>query len=133
MARATHRLDVYLVPPTTTDDAVQQVADRLARDGARLLERSGAKDARVDDTGTRTLYANQLGGFHVTCSCGAGLARVFQPLGTTVCPSCGKASTFAEVVCRPPAAVGRAALVLMDVDTALFEDTEGWAVVLKRV
>ena len=88
--------------------------------------------ARVDVPLGWTLYANQQGGFRVTCpSCGANLVR---PLGEGVarlahgrevevrCPECGVASDIDALVYAPSAAVGRAALHLADVGNSELSD-----------
>ncbi|MCB9669352.1 MAG: hypothetical protein H6734_07780 [Alphaproteobacteria bacterium] len=112
------------------DAAVEARAARRARGDDPLHVRCSSH--RLDRPGTRVLYGNQVGGFHVTCShCGAGLARAFEPFGLTPC-TCGRELPFEEVVCRPPAAVGWAALVLMDVEEAVTVDPLGWSVVLRR-
>lgn len=133
MARPTSRLDVYLVPPTREPEAVALVRERLARWDDAVLQ-AGQASIRVDEPGGLVLYANRVGGFKATCSsCGGSVAATFRPLSHTECAGCGATLTYDEVVCRPTTALGRAALVLVDVDNAVFEDPEGWTVVLARV
>lgn len=134
MARPAALLDVFLVPPGAPDDAAHAVDERLrAWQAGQHVPDVRPTHVRADLPGEPVLYANQLGGFHVTCShCGEGLARVFRPLQRTLCPGCGRELPFEEVVCRPPAAIGSAALVLMGVEEAVWHDPLGWQVVLRR-
>lgn len=135
MARPTARLDLYLVPPAPDEPTARRLVEqRLAAwERGEHVPDVGPKALRVDAPGARVLYANQLGGFHVTCShCGEGLARAFQPLQTTRCPGCDRDLPFEEVTCRPPAALGYAALVLQEIEQAAWEDPQGWQVVLRR-
>ncbi|MCB9676865.1 MAG: hypothetical protein H6737_17250 [Alphaproteobacteria bacterium] len=146
--RATHRLDLHLVPGDLSEAAAEAVealwraweaqgylAGRGPGERAGALVEGGFAHARRDDPGAVVLYANQVGGFQVRCpECGSGLARSLDWAGTTVCPSCGGAFALEALDCRPPVARGRASLVLMDVgSTAIAEIPPGWRVVMRRV
>jgi hypothetical protein len=131
MPRPTSRLDLFFVPDDRSSGAV---------DAARaLVERwdpvpAGARAARLDDPGALVLYANRVGGFRATCGrCGASVAAALRPFAETPCGGCGAQLPFDEVVCRPEACIGRAAAVLVDVDTATVEAPPGFRRVLARM
>ncbi len=80
---------------------------------------------RVDVPLVPTLYANQQGGFRVSCpGCSENVVSVFSPVLASLrtsgdarltCPRCAVCTPIAELVFVPKAAVGRAALVIADV------------------
>ena len=151
--RATHRLDLLLLPENIDQDVDPVAFDALAaalvargwlapRPGglgpgpeATALLPGGFAALRLDRPGAPTLYANEQGGFRVPCpSCGAPLAG---PLSAAVeawrrggpralaCPRCGWAGDLAEVQGRPPFGIARAAVIFADVGgTALSEAGE---------
>lgn len=92
---------------------------------------------RIDDPGEVTVYGNRQGGFRVHCpqtdqivtevfARGVSHARAGGPW-TVVCPACGREHLLAELVGRPPFALGRAALVTSDVAHAsLTEHAKEW-------
>lgn len=145
--RPSHRLDVLLVPPDTAGAVAQVralyeawVAEGFVlgnRAGPRVdeLMTGGFRHVRLDEPGTRVLYANQQGGFHVRCAhCSTPMAEVFEPLGQTRCPGCGVSSTVEQLDCRPSVAVSHAALVLGDAQDSVVRGVpEGWRVVWRRV
>lgn len=145
MARPTHRLDIHLVPTIRDSNAVS-MARQLVEDwtGRGWIDAEGRPTAsaglppcrrvRIDDPGGLVLYANSLGGFRVRCpSCDTSLARVFRPLDLTVCPGCGADVPVEQAVCEPPVAVGRASVVLIDVEHTDLPVPEGFVTVLRRV
>jgi len=147
-ALPSHRLDVHLVPADRTDRAVAEVwsvwedwvrRGYLTAEGpgplAGELIPGGFVAARVDDPRAVVLYSNQVGGFQVRCPiCGHGLAREFRPPGPTRCPECNGSFEVEDLDCRPPVALGRASIVLMDVASAVVNRVPtGWSVVLRRV
>lgn len=145
--RPSHRLDVLLVPPDTACAGAEVralyetwVSEGFVvgnRPGPRAGEQmtGGFRHVRLDEPGRRVLYANQQGGFHVHCAhCSTPVAAALQPLGQTVCPGCGVASTIEQLDCRPPVAVSHAALVLADAQDSVVRGVPvGWRVVWRRV
>ncbi len=79
---------------------------------------------RVDVPLVPTLYANQQGGFRVSCpSCSENVVPVFAPVlaelrstgaARLTCPRCAVCTPIAELHFAPKAVVGRAALVIAD-------------------
>lgn len=146
--RPTSRLDLHLLPPERGSDAERAAQDLFAAwvdrghvtpsgapgPHARALCAGGFARARVDLPGRATLYANQVGGFHVRCpACATGLARQLDPFGVTSCPSCGGAFPFDALDCRPPAGVAWASVVLHDIGDAAFDAVPpGWRRILRR-
>lgn len=136
MPRPTHRLDLYLVPrerpPPGAGTALLTALAALGvlTDGggpgprARELVAGGFGRVRFDDPGTEVLYANQLGGFRVTCPArGANVVPAFQAAlqlwraggaRSVACPECGAQHDLAELDFAPPAAFGFCALVVAD-------------------
>lgn len=140
MARPTHRLDIHYVPAPLDERALDLVAGLRQSwaergwldDGPGPLGRF--RRLRVDDPGQVVLYANQVGGFQVRCpACSAPLAREFARLEPTTCPRCGTSSTTHELDCRPPVAVGRASLVLVDAQQADVPSEPGFRIVWRRL
>ncbi len=133
MARPTPRLDLVLVAPGDPAVAERAAEARFQawRRGEGLLDVK-PRALRIDRPGQPVLYANPSGGFHVRCGhCGAGVAQRFAPFGHTPC-RCGRRLPFDELHIAPPAAIGAAALVLVDVERAVWNDPLGWPVVLQR-
>lgn len=139
--RPTSRLDLFLVPAERSLAAVSLVRDqirswraegKIAADdgpGPRPLVDGGFLRVRVDEPGGPTLYANQVGGFHVRCpACGAGLGGAFRPFGATSCV-CGRTFPVEALVCRPPVAVGWASLVIVDARSMQVDAPIGWTVI----
>lgn len=87
---------------------------------------------RVDVPLAPTLYANQQGGFRVTCPhCAqnvvpmfANVLAVFRATGDAdmVCPHCGETTPISQLHYAPPAAVGRAALAIGDAGSGTLRD-----------
>jgi hypothetical protein len=87
---------------------------------------------RVDIPLVPTLYANQQGGFRVSCpSCSENVVPVFAPVlralrasevAVLTCPRCAVQTPIAELSFAPKAAVGRAALVIGNVAHGQLQD-----------
>ncbi len=132
MARPRHRLDLVIVPadPDRLPDAAAFAAREAAwREAPETLVPGGFADLRLDRPQGRALYSNQLGGFQVRCpSTGTPTAKAFSRAveawraGAAAvladCPACGAAHALGAMDCRPPVALGRGAVVLMDAATA---------------
>lgn len=159
------RLDLHLVPPDP-DDRPRADAERLIaelRKRAILDERGfagpeatrwiadGFRSVRIDDPGHVVLYANQQGGFRVSCPvCRENLVPVFmQALSSfrrggprrCTCPACGTDQPLDALDFLPAAAFGRLSVVTVDVGGAaltpegvqLVGDLLGaWRTVLRR-
>jgi hypothetical protein len=141
------RLDLLIVPlpPDRADalDAARALFDAwvaagaIAADGepgarAEALIEGGFGRARVDHPPGPALYGNRVGGFRATCpACGE---NVVPALNAAVaawraggapaleCGACGRISPLEAVHTAPPAAPGRAALVLADASAAALSD-----------
>jgi hypothetical protein len=141
MPRAGHRLDM-LVGPAEPDtlpsiDVLQALRDagyvHAQADGpgprATELVPGGFARARVETSERARLYANQLGGFGVSCpTTGTSIVAAFSAAWTAwreargprvvSCPACGAEHDLSSVAFRPQALVGRWVLVLADVGHA---------------
>lgn len=140
MARPTHRLDIHYVPHELDGRALeavrelQQTWEERGWLGEGPSPLGSFRRLRLDDPGQTVLYANQLGGFQVRCpACGAPVAAVFGRLEPTTCPRCGTTSSTAQLDCRPPVAVGRASLVLVDAQDANVPEEPGFRIVWRRL
>jgi hypothetical protein len=99
---------------------------------ANIWVAGGFARIRVDIPLVPTLYANQQGGFRVSCpSCSENVVPVFAPVLASLratgaarltCPRCAVSTPIAELHFAPKAAVGRAALVLADVADGQLQD-----------
>lgn len=135
MRLPSHRLDLLVVPqPGEEGDVARlgallgELRDRGVVDGgapgpeAGWLVEGGFRFVRVDDPGQVTLYANQQGGFRVACpACSANLVPLFGAArrdGHLTCPRCGVRSQVRELAFAPPAAFGRAALLVADAESS---------------
>ena len=128
MARPTHRLDIHLVPTERDERALLRVQALWSSwieagwmDAAGLVDPASpigpCSRVRIDDPGQVVLYANAIGGFQVRCpGCGAAAARAFRPFSTTTCPSCHQGWAIEQLDCRPPVALGRASLVVVQAE-----------------
>ena len=139
MPHASHRLDLALVPADLTRELPEHAVDALlgawrARGWLRLdggpgpeadaLIEGGFKRLWVDRPARLSLYANQQGGFHVSCpSTGGEVAAAFgratqawREGGARAldCPSCGARHALEDMALSPPGAFGRWALILGD-------------------
>ena len=136
--RPSHRLDLLLVPQPP--EQLPDPANLLARWRERgwLEPRSsgivegGLARVRVDRPGRVILYANQQGGFGVTCpTCGANAVGAFSTAVTAwragadrvaACDACGERHPLEHYRCAPAAAFGRIAVVLHDVASAFLQE-----------
>lgn len=157
MPRPTHVLDVVLAPadpdlspePATLEalwdalvGAAYVTADGAPGGAADALVAGGFARARLDRPGGVTLYANQQGGFRVTCPhTGASVVPGFQQAMTAwrvggpralTCPACGEVHPLEALGYAPPAAFGRVALVLADAADAA-PTPEGLALVTRHL
>jgi hypothetical protein len=144
MARASGRLDMYLVPHDPDEPAAWGArlwaagvaAGWWGDDGAPgadagLVVPGGFRGAALRQEERPFLVANGLGGFRVACpACGRGAAdtwhralRAWQGGGERrwCCGVCGVASDLNELDYAPPIALVRSAVQLVDVATAEVE------------
>jgi len=142
MPRPHHRLNLYAVPADPDhvppdpkgslawEEMVHQgiICDSgVAGPQAHLLVPGGFGRLRIDAPGGRTVFANRIGGFSVSCvSCGVGLARQLSDTitrwrgggaGRLECPKCGAATELPNVETRPEIALGSFALEVRDVQS----------------
>lgn len=140
MPLASHRFDL-LVLPTLLEQAVDMSAveglferwavDKRGRSPHAVgLISGGCKRIWIDQPGRLWLYANQMGGFRVSCPATEALIstdfgrahRAWKQSGprTLSCSSCGQIHPLEDCLFRPPAAFARWALVFSDAaDVAL--------------
>ena len=138
MPRPSSRLDLAVVPlgsaavtsarrlfehfvQTDLCDAAGRPASRASTVGVGRFVR-----CRLDLPPGPVLYANQLGGFRVSCpACDGNVVPVFSAAlkeaksggeGRLRCPSCEVQTAVAGLAFAPPAALGRAAVILATVD-----------------
>lgn len=145
MARPTHRLDIHLVPTQRDDGAVERVQELFdAWVAAGWMDAAGIVDpaspigpcsrVRIDDPGRVVVYANAVGGFQVRCPrCGAPAARSFRPFAQTHCDGCGGDWTIEQLDCRPPVALGRASLVVVNAENPDPPLPDGMRIVWRRL
>ena len=138
MPRASHRLDVLLVPtdPDRAGDAAAfaaveaawRCAGHLTAAGRGALVPGGFARLWFDAPGRVTLFANQQGGFRVTCPTQAtNIAVAFSaaveswraggPRALT-CPACGARHPLEDATLAPPGAFARYAVVFADARSA---------------
>lgn len=135
MPRASHRMDLALVltdaPDPARFEALRQVWEargwvRGAAPGPQVdgLIEGGFKRLWLDLPGRLTLYANQQGGFRVTCpstggNAAAAFGRALQawreggPMALD-CPACGHSHPLDALTLAPPGAFGRGAVIFAD-------------------
>lgn len=149
MPHASHRLDLLRVPADLDAPPDQEAWQRLlaawradgrlagsgsGRDGDGLIQ-GGFRRLWLDDPGRLTLYANQQGGFRVSCPRGgANLAAEFSAAlqrwregadRGLPCPACGAWHALEAIPLSPPGAFARWAVVFSDVGSLeLREDAE---------
>ena len=133
MPKPRQRLDLLWLP-ASPDAAVDPAAFERLRvrwaargwlDGGASAPAGGFRRIWLDDPGAVRFYANQLGGFRVSCPrCGqnavAGFGtamRAWRAGGPRVgrCAACGLAADLDAWAFRPAAAFARGAVVLSDV------------------
>jgi hypothetical protein len=134
----THRIDLLVVPVEPECSLEEAALVRLRRlwevDGLLAGESAGDESSDLvaggfsrlwlDRPGCMVLYANQQGGFRVTCpDNGKNIAPGFgAALGawrdggerSMECPACGKVHALDICVLAPPGAFGRSAIVFGD-------------------
>lgn len=139
MPRASHRLDLALVPTEAARPpdraAWEALLARWRAEGLLVEGRPGPRaDALIpggfarlwlDEPGRLTLYANQQGGYSARCpSCEALLTAAFSAAlqrwreggpDQLRCPACGLALPLARATLAPPGAFARFAVILADV------------------
>ena len=130
MPRASHRLDIVLVPINPDQEVdVNALRGLVAQWRGRGDLVSGGQDAiRVDIPRRVALYGNQQGGFAVRCPSSAeNIVPAFNRAVTTWraggsrslrCPSCGDTHPLESLEFAPPAAFAMGAIVLAGVATA---------------
>lgn len=144
MPRPDRRLDLVLVPAdpeacpveearSLLEDLVRQrIIDDDGRPGPEAARWSdgGFARIRVDAPGAMVLYANQSGGFRVSCpACGANVVPAFNRALTEmraggsreVTCGCGSVRPLEDLHHQPPAALGRMAIVTSDVGRPALE------------
>ncbi len=136
MPRASHRLDLLLVPSGDDVGVVAAwrsalIAERVTNpegragpEAARLVA-GGFGTVRLDIPGRRTLYANAQGGFRVACPhCGQNQVPAFTDAmrrtdrsgnAEITCSGCNAVLPLEQLEFAPPAAWGWSALELSDV------------------
>ena len=136
MPRPSAHLDVFLVPVGLADlpehavlidglAAAGLASGRAAGPRAEAVLKGGYRSVRIDRPEHPTLYANRQGGFRVACpATGQTVVPAFsKALGAwrgggqpelAGCPACGGDHAFDALDTAPLAAVGRAAVVLVD-------------------
>ena len=138
--RPSHRLDLLVVPQPGGPEDLSRLRGLWAALEARGVVEAGGgpgpaadhlvpggfRRLRLDDPGHTVLYANQQGGFRVRCPrCDENLVPGFQAArqvgGVEVaCPACGAVTPLPGLRYLPPAAFGRGALVVAQVESATF-------------
>ena len=130
MPRPSHRLDLCIVP-ADPDREVLPAAARTLVAAWREHPPAGARHVRVDLPGEVSLYANQMGGFRVSCpvtgenvvptfSAAVGRWRRGGPRYMD-CAECGARHPFEELRFAPEAAFATGGVVLGDVQTAALD------------
>ncbi|TVQ90091.1 MAG: hypothetical protein EA397_14160 [Deltaproteobacteria bacterium] len=128
------RLDLYLVPTQgrtlpsqeVLKSALSEQGIDLEGDASGRLVDGGFASIRLDRPPRLTLYANRQGGFRVRCPAGgqnivpsfnAALSswRAGGQATIAECGACGGEHALSELDFAPPAALGRGAIVLVDV------------------
>lgn len=139
-----HRLDLILVAHGAGGPARATAAWQALREGGVVRPDGSAGDragsvvdggfarARLDVRDEDRLWSNQAGGFRATCpACGANVVPDLAPAIRERRPvrcGCGVASAIDAVHYAPPAAWGRAAIVLSDVGASeLSAEGTAWA------
>lgn len=149
--RPSHRLDLLLVPSLDhpqPERALQRMWTNLVErgvvdpDGGAGVHEGrwvggGFRRMRLDTPGSLTVYGNRQGGFRAYCPVTptnvthAFVERVTEARNgsswTLPCPACGAEHRLDELVGRPPFAIGRAALITSDVESAsLTPEASDW-------
>lgn len=133
MPRPSHRLDLVVLP-ADPDHSVDPAAARALVAAWRAAPPAGARAVRVDLPGEVTLYANQLGGFRVSCPvCAANVVPVFSAAmaawrrggeRSLCCPACGGVSALEGLRYAPDAAFASGGVVLADVSAATLPEID---------
>ncbi len=127
MPRPSHRLDLVVLP-ADPDHPVAPAAARALVAAWRAVPPAGARAVRVDLPGEVTLYANQLGGFRVSCpDCAGNVVPAFSAAmaawrrggeRSLRCPACGGEFALESLRYAPDAAFASGGVVLADVSVA---------------
>ena len=136
MPRPTHRIDLLLVSHDSEHEIGTAEWEAIEVAWAHLPPEErvagGYGALRLDIPGRQVLYANQMGGFRVSCpSSGDNIAPAYGRAllrwkagesRSLDCPACDQAHDLATCLLAPPGAFGRWAIVFSDAQDIALSD-----------